>query len=117
MIIAAIYILYLVGKVCFGPLREPAGHGQHGHGHDHDANGDDHLPADLTAREIGILVPLAVLCVALGFYPKPLMRVVEPTVRDTARLIQDTRAKMPEYDLSPMPRVTPKAASAPEARP
>jgi NADH-quinone oxidoreductase subunit M len=117
MIIAAIYILYLVGKVCFGPLREPAGHGQHGHGHDHDAHGDDHLPADLTAREIGILVPLAVLCVALGFYPKPLMRVVEPTVRDTARLIQDTRAKMPEYDLSPMPRVTPKAASAPEARP
>jgi NADH-quinone oxidoreductase subunit M len=69
MIIAAIYTLYMVGKVVFGPLKVPGGdHGDHGHGHGHDhghAKGDEshgHLPTDLNAREIGVLVPLAALC-------------------------------------------------------
>jgi len=62
MVLAAMYLLIMVGRVVFGTLREPGGHG-------HD---DDHasaLPADIGAREIGVLIPLAVLCVVLGLRP------------------------------------------------
>jgi len=67
MILAAMYLLIMVGKVVFGPLKEPGGHG---HGHGHHAEGA--LPADLSLREIGVLVPLAVLCVYIGFQPAKL---------------------------------------------
>jgi NADH-quinone oxidoreductase subunit M len=82
MIIAAIYLLYMVGSVVFGPLVLPKGH-EDGHkahgGHDDTSHAAAHtaahaahggLPRDLTWREIGVLVPLAVFCVWLGVYPK-----------------------------------------------
>jgi NADH-quinone oxidoreductase subunit M len=59
LIIGAMYLLMITGKVVFGPLKEPPA--------EHDT-----LPADLSWREIGVLAPLAVLCVYLGFQPKPL---------------------------------------------
>lgn len=71
MIVAAIYLLYMLGKIVWGPLHEPHSHGGHGHGAE-----DSHaspLPTDLNRREIGILIPLAVLCLALGIYPKPVL--------------------------------------------
>lgn len=64
MIVAAMYLLIMVGKVVFGPLKEPHHHHHHHH------HGEQSLPADLTMREIGVLVPLAVLCLVLGLYPK-----------------------------------------------
>ncbi len=74
MIFAAMYLLIMVGKVVFGPLREPGGHGHH-HGKDSGS-----LPADLTFREIGVLTPLAVLCVYLGFQPTPLTNSFEKPI-------------------------------------
>jgi NADH-quinone oxidoreductase subunit M len=62
MILAAMYLLIMVGKVVFGPLAEPA----------HDGGAEHKLPADLTWREIGVLAPLAVLCLVIGFKPGPL---------------------------------------------
>jgi NADH-quinone oxidoreductase subunit M len=63
MIIAAMYLLYMVGRIVWGPLKEPRdhhrGHGEHA----------GHLPADLTWREIGVLTPLAVLCLYIGIKP------------------------------------------------
>jgi NADH-quinone oxidoreductase subunit M len=67
MIVAAIYLLYMVGKICFGPLVEPVGHEHHGP-----------LPVDLSVREIGVLTPLAVACVVLGVYPTPVIESIEP---------------------------------------
>ena len=58
MIIAAMYLLMMVGKVVFGPLRQPDDHHAH-----------DILPADLNTREIAVLVPLAIACVVLGVAP------------------------------------------------
>jgi NADH-quinone oxidoreductase subunit M len=59
MIVAAMYLLIMVGKVVFGPLREPKS-----------AHDETHvLPADIGAREIAVLVPLAVMCVVIGFRP------------------------------------------------
>ncbi|MBL8746192.1 MAG: NADH-quinone oxidoreductase subunit M [Phycisphaerae bacterium] len=78
MIVAAIYLLYMVGKVVFGPLREP---GDHGHGHGHEAHAEPNaLPRDLTAREIGVLAPLALGCIVLGVVPTPFIKTLEPSV-------------------------------------
>ena len=87
VIVAAMYLLYMVGRMCFGPLIEPAGHGEHGghgkHGHESGA-----LPADLTAREIGVLLPLAVLCLGLGLFPTPLMKSISQPIEQTVRLVR-----------------------------
>jgi len=75
MILAAMYLLIMTGKVVFGPLKEPG----HGHG-DHEDHGA--LPADLSPREIGVLVPLAVLCVVFGLQPTVLTdRLEQPVER------------------------------------
>ena len=74
LVVAAMYLLIMLGKLVWGPLREPHDHA-HGHGHDEGA-----LPKDLSAREIGILVPLAVVCLAIGLYPKPMLEAISPSV-------------------------------------
>jgi NADH-quinone oxidoreductase subunit M len=90
MIIAAMYLLYMVGKVVWGPLVLPAGHESHGHGHANDhghSPGHSVLPRDLGAREIGVLIPLAVLCIALGVYPKPVTRILEAPIARTVQIL------------------------------
>lgn len=129
MIIAAIYLLYMLGKVVFGPLKEPHGHGGHGdhadhgggHGHEagHGAHGHDGhaggLPADLTGREIGVLVPLAALCLGLGLYPKPLMDMVQPAVDKQIATIERVReGKSPK---APPAKPLPPGATSAQAEP
>lgn len=72
MIIAAIYLLFMMGKLVFGPLREPEGHEHHGP-----------LPEDLSGREIGICTALAVPCVVLGLYPSLITRSLEAPLQQT----------------------------------
>jgi NADH-quinone oxidoreductase subunit M len=100
IIITAMYILFMLGKICFGPLKEPAGHDSHGGGHGHgsghgDASESGHLPTDLTAREVGVLVPLAVLCLVLGLHPKPVLKALEKPVNQVVRVIDAARANPP----------------------
>jgi NADH-quinone oxidoreductase subunit M len=69
IVLGAVYMLHMTAKVIFGPLKYPH---QHDHGHGHEKS-DDHgtsLPRDLSGREVAILVPLAVVAVVLGVYPK-----------------------------------------------
>jgi NADH-quinone oxidoreductase subunit M len=68
-------------------VAEPADHaGGHGDGDAHD--GHDAVKVrvrfgDLSKREIAVLTPLVVLIVFLGFYPKPVLDVINPTVATT----------------------------------
>jgi NADH-quinone oxidoreductase subunit M len=82
VIIAAMYLLYMVGSVVWGKLKEPHGH-HHDGAHHHAA-----LPRDLSPREIGVLLPLAVLCLLLGVYPKALLMFTEPSVTQTLARVQ-----------------------------
>ena len=74
MIFAAMYLLIMVGKVVWGPLREPGGHG----GGHHAEHGE--LPADLTMREIGVLAPLAILCLYIGMQPVKLTNAMQKPI-------------------------------------
>jgi len=101
MIITAIYLLFMVGAVVFGKLKEPGG--SHGHGaHDNGRRGQDGhvagLPADLTWREIGVLAPLAALCLGLGLYPAPVLHALEQPVDAVAASIQQARERMDEME-------------------
>ena len=79
MVLAAMYLLIMVGKVVFGKLKEPE-------------QNDFHcsLPADLSPREIGVLVPLAALCIWIGVQPTVLTDAMRGSVEDV---------------LSPYPRI------------
>lgn len=84
MIVSAIYLLYMVGRIVFGPLREP---------HAHDGGHEPSLlPADLNIREVTALVPLAALCIALGVYPTPVLRSLEEPM---TRLMAQTSEPAP----------------------
>ena len=76
MVIAAMYLLYMVGKICFGPYREPADHHPH-----------DELPTDLNTREIITLTPLAIGCVLFGLQPTMLLDAISEPVNNTVRIV------------------------------
>lgn len=81
LILTAIYILYMVGKVVFGPVRIPAD--------GHDDAGDSHAGhgsvRDLNLREIITLTPLAAACLWLGLFPRPMLDTFHaPLARLTA---------------------------------
>jgi NADH-quinone oxidoreductase subunit M len=63
IVLAAIYILLLYQRTMTGPEREST----------------RHLP-DLRPRELAALSPLIVLLVVLGFFPRPALNVINPTV-------------------------------------
>ena len=71
MILAAMYLLYLTGRLVWGAFRAPP------------ADENSGLPTDLSPREIGLLLPLAAMCVWLGVQPSGLMRTLEPSVERT----------------------------------
>jgi hypothetical protein len=67
--------------VIWGPLKFPGSDG-HGHAGAHDESHEpSELPPDITGREIAILVPLAVLVIAIGILPTHLMRPMEGPVQ------------------------------------
>jgi NADH-quinone oxidoreductase subunit M len=78
LVLGAWYMLTLLRRVFFGEVKEPA---HEGHGH----------VADLGFRELSALVPIAVVCVALGVYPKPLLDSVAPDLKKVARIADDAR--------------------------
>jgi NADH-quinone oxidoreductase subunit M len=82
-------MLHMAARVIWGPLKTPGGHDHHGHsqadqgqaaspgGHD---DGESRLSPDLNGREMGILIPLAVVVIVLGIIPGKLLRTLEPPV-------------------------------------
>ncbi|MGA3068335.1 MAG: NADH-quinone oxidoreductase subunit M [Tepidisphaeraceae bacterium] len=78
IILGAVYMLHMVARVIFGPLKTPElheGHSGHG-GHD-----EGSVPGDIGCREIGILIPLSIAVVWLGVYPAPLLRSMNAPVQ------------------------------------
>lgn len=100
LVLAAMYLLIMLGKVVLGPLREP-----HHDGH-HAPSG---LPADLNWREIGVLTPLALLCLWLGLAPGFVLRQLEPAC--TRMLAPFPAIIQARHDAATDAAVTPATAS------
>jgi len=66
IILAALYILIPVQKALHGPTTA----------------GNENLP-DLNRREIAAIAPVIALIVALGFYPKPALEIINPAAQVT----------------------------------
>jgi NADH-quinone oxidoreductase subunit M len=76
IVFAAVYLLWMYQRVVFGQVR-------------HEEN--RRLP-DLNAREIWTLVPILILIVWIGVYPKPFTAVTERAVADLLQGVQEKRA-------------------------
>jgi NADH-quinone oxidoreductase subunit M len=64
VILAAVYMLWMVKRVFYGKVV-------------HEEN--RHLK-DMNAREVAIMVPIVVLYIVIGLYPKPILSRMEPSV-------------------------------------
>lgn len=90
MVLAAAYVLWLYQRVMQGPVRGDALIGVGG------GPGTAMAPElgakkgikDLGGREIVLLAPLVVLILFLGFYPKPVLDTITPSVQQTLSAVQ-----------------------------
>ena len=71
IILGAVYMLHMVARVIFGPLKVPG----------HEAEHAGTLPDDLNAREISVLVPIALAVLALGVAPSVLLNTLDGPTR------------------------------------
>ena len=82
VILAAVYILWMVQRVLFGPVTKPGNAGL----------------ADLELREMVVLVPLLVLVFWFGFYPNPLLNFLHATVSHLLEQVNAAGAPPPLAD-------------------
>ncbi len=83
VVLGAWYMLWLVQRVFFGPLKEPLQH--KGSGHDHDA-----LVPDLCWREFFALAPLVVFIVWIGLQPSVFLSRIEPTLSEVGKAVESS---------------------------
>ncbi|GIV58302.1 MAG: NADH:ubiquinone oxidoreductase subunit M [Rhodothermaceae bacterium] len=75
VILAAVYLLWMVYRTFWGPITQEA----------------NRTLRDLNAREIALLVPLAVLMVVLGVAPTPFLKTSEPATRFLLETMEQKR--------------------------
>ena len=75
VILAAVYLLWMLGRMFFGPLTRQ----------------ENRTMRDLNRRELVVLVPMALLMIILGLRPQPFLRVSEPATERLLETIRDKR--------------------------
>jgi NADH-quinone oxidoreductase subunit M len=66
VVLGAWYLLTMLQKAFFGPLREPARSGE--------------TIRDINAREIWAVAPICALCLWIGVLPQPILNTIRPDV-------------------------------------
>lgn len=103
MVVGALYMLYWIGKVFFGPLQEPAV----------DDEGSSPMPPkDLSMAEWTALVPLAAATLFLGLYPGPVLRSLEPAMNNIKQNVLAGENGPPSLPIKTMASVMPVAAKS-----
>jgi NADH-quinone oxidoreductase subunit M len=72
VIIAAVYMLWMVQRVFFGEVN----------------NEKNKALTDINWRERFLLIPLIVMIFWIGVYPKPFLKLIEPSVRNLVETVQ-----------------------------
>jgi NADH-quinone oxidoreductase subunit M len=105
VVLGAAYLLWLYQRVYFGKVENPKNQNLH----------------DLTPREILTFVPLLILAVWIGVYPKPLFQILEQPVNQIVRVARpDYPGLQPAVNAQAEPTHAEPAApatSAPEGKP
>src|SRR6185436_19385147 len=101
VVLGAWYMLHLVRRVFFGPLREPPVHA-----------GEEHSPiADMNLREILALAPLLVFIFWIGLRPGDFLTPMNATLdQATSRVVKELEKQQSESALA---KVGERGASAP----
>jgi NADH-quinone oxidoreductase subunit M len=82
VVLAAVYLLWAYERMFTGKVDHPENQGLR----------------DLGIRELAIVVPLVLLVIAIGVYPKPMLDRVEPSVEVILdRVVANTDYEVPEY--------------------
>jgi NADH-quinone oxidoreductase subunit M len=87
IILGALYMLHMVARIIFGPLKFPGSEGHDAHGHEphgHDrphGHGASRLKVDLGGREIAVLLPLALVVVLLGVQPNLVLKTIAGPIK------------------------------------
>ena len=79
LILGAWYLMTMLRRLLFGAVKEPDHHGE--------------MIEDLKPREWLMLTPIAVLCVLLGVYPKPVLDSVKPDLEMVVRMTDGARQR------------------------
>jgi NADH-quinone oxidoreductase subunit M len=79
VLLGAWYLLRLLLRVFFGPVREP----DHG----------DHKVTDMNAREFIALAPIALACILIGVYPQPLLRTSERDLAVITQIVDEAKGR------------------------
>jgi len=83
MVLGAYYLLWMLQRVVFGPLREPPSHDDHGHGQGSEGHHDGGVRPVGWHEYLGV-APLLALIVLIGVFPNPLFERVRPVVAPLA---------------------------------
>jgi NADH-quinone oxidoreductase subunit M len=97
VILAAIYLLYLVGLIVFGTPSLPRD--AKNYSEFHETGIDPHHDHDLSRREILTVAPLAIACIAIGLMPHPLLQSLQGPDGNgpVVTLTQEVDRYIPEY--------------------
>jgi len=77
IILGALYMLYAYERVMWGPITKTV----------------NESLADLSRREIAVMVPLMALMLLMGLYPRPLLSRMEPSVRALLNRVHTAEAR------------------------
>ena len=78
VILAAVYMLWMVKRVFYGQV----------------VHEENRKLKDLNGRELAIMIPIVVLYLVIGLYPKPLLSRMEPSVRHLLAQMQTAERHM-----------------------
>jgi NADH-quinone oxidoreductase subunit M len=102
MVLGAWYMLYLVRRVFFGPLKEPE-------------EATHHHIEDMNWREIAALAPLAILAVWIGLAPQHFLKPMAPAIEQAYKLAAE-RVSQPYQSVEPRAELKQKSEAIARVR-
>ena len=96
MILGAYYLLWMLQRVVFGPLREPTIYADPSSG---SSVASPTVPFTMSAVELGGIVPLIVLIFVIGIFPAPFVDRIKPPIATIVEHLRDPIAKPKVADL------------------
>jgi NADH-quinone oxidoreductase subunit M len=85
VVLGAIYMLWMVQRVFFGPIKHAV----------------NETLQDLTVREVAVFAPIIALIFFMGIYPKPFLSRMEPAVKRFIAEVQARQTSRIENEASP----------------